>query len=181
MNQIRPLYISTGKVAEGKRRYYPRKDIERKIWRKIRQGENILLAAPRRTGKSSILKHIEKHPEQGFIVKYKAVQSIDSINEFFKHLYILLLEDDLVFKHYQRYLKKAAGSLKKLISKIRAIHLEGIEISPDEKIDYYHEFKTLLKLLPKDIGTIVLLIDEFPDAVKNIGNGYPNRCPFFYN
>ena len=165
---MEPLYISTGKVADGEDRYFPRKQIEQKIWRKIKQGENLLLAAPRRTGKSSILKFIEKHPEPNYLIKYKSVQSIDSTNEFFKHLYILLLEDDLVFAHYKRYLNKAANTLKKFISRIRGISLEGVEISPDEKIDYHHEFCTLLGMLPEDMGTLVFLIDEFPDAVKNI-------------
>lgn len=168
MNTTRPLYISTGKVADGEKRYFPRKEIERKIWTKLKQGENLLLAAPRRTGKSSILKHIEKNPEPGFIVKYKAVQSIDSTNEFFKSLYLLLLEDDKVFYHYQRYLKKAAGALKKIVSRIRTIKVDGIEISQDTRIDYRHEFTTLLNMLPRDLGTIILLVDEFPDAVKNI-------------
>ena len=168
MNTTRPLYISTGKVADGEQRYFPREEIERKIWAKLKLGENLLLAAPRRTGKSSILKHIEKNPEPGFIVKYKAVQSIDSTNEFFKSLYLLLLEDDKVFHHYQRYLKKAAGALKKIVSRIRTIKVDGIEISQDTKIDYRHEFTTLLNMLPRDLGTIILLIDEFPDAVKNI-------------
>ncbi|MBU0969564.1 MAG: hypothetical protein KKC20_02900 [Proteobacteria bacterium] len=144
-----PLFISTGKPADGQDRYFTRENIEKKIWSKVKLGENLLLAAPRRTGKSSILKHLEKHPQTGYAIKYKSVQSIDSINEYFKHLYLLLLEEDAVFSHYERYVQKATGALKKIISRIRAIRLEGIEINPDEKIDYYHECSILLKMLPE--------------------------------
>ena len=53
---MRPLLMSTGRAADGKDTYFQRKSIETKIWTKIKQGEDLLLAAPRRTGKSSILK-----------------------------------------------------------------------------------------------------------------------------
>lgn len=168
MPTLRPLFISTGKVADGEDRYFPRSAIQTKIWDKLVQGENLLLAAPRRTGKSSILKYLEKHPRPGFRLKYKAVQSIDTGNEFFKHLFILLLEDDRIFSHYQRYLKKASATLQSLISRIRGIHIEGIEMGPETPTDYYAELISLLKTIPKDTGTIVFLLDEFPDAIKNI-------------
>ncbi|MCD4655168.1 hypothetical protein K8T06_14700, partial [bacterium] len=60
--KLKPLFLSTGKAADGKHRYYKRKSIERKIWSKIKQGEDLLLAAPRRSGKSSILKYLERNP-----------------------------------------------------------------------------------------------------------------------
>jgi len=170
---MNPLSISEGRVADGLDRYFNRDKIEKEIWRKIKQGENILLTAPRRTGKSSILKYLEQVPKTGYTVKYKSVQSVDSINEYFKHLYILLLEEDAVYSHYQRYVKKAAGGLKKIISRIRSISLEGVEIDPNEKIDYFHECKILLKMIPKEADALLLLIDEFPDAVKNIADINP--------
>jgi hypothetical protein len=43
-----PLYISTGKVADGRDRYFGREKIENRIISKIRQKENILLAAHRK-------------------------------------------------------------------------------------------------------------------------------------
>ncbi len=167
---MKPLTISIGNPAHGKDKYFKREKIEAKIWLKIKQKENLLLAAPRRTGKSSILKNLEQNPEKGYLIKYKAVQSVDSINEYFKQIYLLLIEDDTIFNSYEKYYNQTKGGLKKFISRIRGISIKGITIDPNESIDYYNECKILLKTLPKDFNTLLLLIDEFPDAVKNISN-----------
>jgi uncharacterized protein len=169
---MKPLSLSPGgSPATGKDKYFERIKIETKIWLKIKQKANILLAAPRRTGKSSILKNLERNPEKGYLIKYKAVQSVDTINEYFKQIYKMLLEDDVIFGFYERHYQKAKGTLKSFISRIRGISLDGIEIDPKEHVDYYNECEILLKTLPENFNTILLLIDEFPDAVKNISNG----------
>jgi uncharacterized protein len=167
---MEPLSISTGRAADGKDKYFERKDIEAKIWSKINQGEDLLLAAPRRTGKSSILKYLERNPRIGYLIKYKSVQSVDNTNEYFKQIYKLLLEDNSIFNFYEMHYQKAKGAVKSFISKIRGLKADGIEIDPEERIDYYSECKTLLKTLPKDFDTVLLLIDEFPDAVRSISN-----------
>ena len=172
---MKPLLISTGRAADGKDKYFERKSIETKIWSKIKQKENLLLAAPRRTGKSSILKNLERNPLSGYLIKYKAVQSVDSINEYFKQIYMLLLEDDSIFKFYERHYKKAIGTVKKICSRIRGISVDGIEIDPGERVDYYNECEILLKTLPEGFDTLLILIDEFPDAVKNISNDDKNE------
>ena len=75
---MEPLIICTGRAAVGEDRYLRREPVESKIWSKIKRGEDVLLAAPRRSGKSSILKYLEKNPQQGYLVKYKSVQSVDT-------------------------------------------------------------------------------------------------------
>ncbi len=165
---MKPLAISTGRAADGKDTYFGRQNIEEKIWAKIGQKEDLLLAAPRRTGKSSILKYLERNPRDGYSVKYKSVQSVDSINEYFKQIYKLLLEDDSIFSVYEQNFNKAKGAVKSFISRIRGISIDGIEINPEEHVDYVHECESLLKTLPPDFDTLLFLIDEFPDAVKNI-------------
>jgi hypothetical protein len=170
MEPLKPLMISTGRAADGKDKYFERPNIENRIWSKIKQKEHLLLAAPRRTGKSSILKNLERNPQGNYLVKYKAVQSVDSTNEYFKQLYKMLLEDNSIFGFCDSYFKKAKGAVKSFISRVRGLSTEGIEIDPNEHVDYYLECEHLLKALPKEFDTILLLIDEFPDVVRNISN-----------
>ncbi len=167
---MEPLSISTGGPADGEDKYFRRTNIEKKIWSKIEQGEDLLLTAPRRTGKSSILKYLERNPPNGYIIKYKSVQSVDSINEYFKQLFKLLLSDDSIFNFVERYYIKTKGALKGFILKIRGISTNGITIDPEERVDYYNECKLLLKTLPNKFDTLIFLIDEFPDAVRNISS-----------
>ena len=93
MPNLKPLKSSIGQPAEGEDKFFPRDAIVRKIFRKLDGGENLLLSAPRRIGKSSILKHMEENPQENQIIKYIAIQSIDSQEEFFKKLYNELIED----------------------------------------------------------------------------------------
>ena len=172
---MEPLSISTGKPADGKDSYFQRPKIEADIWSKINRKEHVLLAAPRRTGKSSILKNLERNPETGYLIKYKSVQHIDSANEFFKQIYKLLLEDDSIFRVCERHLKKSKGAVTKFISRIREISFDGMTIDPEERVDYHNECEKLLKTLPDHFDTLVLLIDEFPDAVKNISTDDKNK------
>lgn len=173
---MEPLTISTGRAADGKDKYFERTTIENKIWAKIKQKEHLILAAPRRTGKSSILKNLERNPPKDYVIKYKSVQSVDSINEYFKQLYKLLLEDDSIFGFYGSHFKKAKGAVKRFISRVRGLSTEGIDIDPNEHVDYYLECEHLLKAIPDTFDTILLLIDEFPDAVRNISNLYQNEA-----
>ncbi|MCD4652771.1 hypothetical protein K8T06_02430, partial [bacterium] len=97
----------------------------------------------------------------------------DSINEYFKQIYGLFLKDDSIFGSYRNYYEKTKGVLKHFISRIRGLSVDGIKIDPEERVYYYRECRNLLKILPEDFNTILFLIDEFPDAVKNISRDDP--------
>jgi uncharacterized protein len=102
------LKITTGSPAEGEDKYFPRPKITEKIWRKIETGEHLQLTAPRRVGKTSILKQLARQPRTGYIVKYIIVQSVDRENEFYKLLFNELVEDPDIFGYMEGYLRKAS-------------------------------------------------------------------------
>ncbi len=53
--------ITTGAMATGPN-FYDRREVIERIWNKAGEGKNLLLRAPRRYGKSSLLDHISKNP-----------------------------------------------------------------------------------------------------------------------
>ena len=165
---IQALSISTGQAADGENKFFPRKKITDRIWRKLDRGEDLLIVAPRRVGKSSILRYIERNPNDGYFVKYISIMSVDSSNGFFKKLFTSLLEDDEIYGFAKGYLTNARKIIKNFGKKIRSIGFEGIELDANEQIDYYTETIELLKSLPKKTKKIVFLLDEFPDTVLNI-------------
>ena len=167
MNDLRPLKSSLGQPAEGEKKYFPREKIVKKILRKLDAGENILISAPRRIGKSSILKHIARNQEDNQIIKYMIVQSVNSQEEFFKKLFNELIEDKEIFEGVNGYLKKATSTVKGYARRINGISLDGITINPDEVINYYEECIKLISSF-KTYKKIIIFIDEFPDAVNNI-------------
>lgn len=169
MKELEPLYPSIGQPAEGITRYFSRDRIVNKIFRKLKDGENLLLSAPRRIGKSTILKYIENNPKANQIIKYIIVQSIDSSEEFFKKLYNELVGDKEIFDGIEGYWTRTSSLVKQYASRITGFTIDGsVEVGEEDTINYYKECMLLIKYFDKKEKKIILFIDEFPDAVNNI-------------
>ncbi len=169
MNKLRPLKSSLGQPAEGADKYFLREKIIKKILRQLNKGENLLLSAPRRIGKSSILKHIKKNPQDNQIILYIAVQSVDSSEEFFKKLFNELIKNKEVFEGISGYFSKTTSHLRLYAKRITGFSLTGsVKINPDENIDYYTECTRLFEDFDKNHKELIIFIDEFPDTLNNI-------------
>jgi len=167
MSSLKPLKSSLGQPAEGESKFFARKKITDKILRKLSNGENLLLSAPRRIGKSSILKDIVRNQIDNEIIKYMIVQSVNSQEEFFKKLFNELLEDTEILEGVGSYLAKTSATLRSYVSRISGISLDGITLNPEEVINYYEECIKLISSFKTD-KKIIIFIDEFPDALNNI-------------
>ncbi|HEX3384687.1 MAG TPA: hypothetical protein VHS53_05850, partial [Mucilaginibacter sp.] len=72
---------SLGNPARGDAFFERAKEV-RKIYRVLSGGTSIYLSAPRRVGKTSILKYLEESPEENYHFIYVITESIDSSNDF---------------------------------------------------------------------------------------------------
>ncbi len=162
------IRITTGSPAEGAEKYFPRPAITERIWRKIANGEHLQLTAPRRVGKTSILKHLVQQPQPGYLVKYIIVQSVDRENEFYKLLFNELVEDKRIFGQLTGYLRQASTMVKDYINRISTIGTNEIAFDPSATLNYEVELKNLIRAIDDGCEKIILEIDEFPHAVENI-------------
>jgi hypothetical protein len=137
--------------------------------RRLDLGENLLLSAPRRIGKSSILKHIKKNQQPGQIILYLSVMSVQSSDEFFKQLFDELIKNKAIFVGIKGYWAKCSSLLKQNASRISNISIKGdITLNASESIDYYSECRALFEAFSQKDDKIVVFIDELPDALNNI-------------
>jgi hypothetical protein len=162
------LRITTGISAEGEDKYFPRPAITEKIWRKIENGEHLQLTAPRRVGKTSILKHLFREPRKGYLVKYLIVQSVDRENEFYKLLFNELIEDKKIFGQLEGYFRQASKVVKDYLNRISAIGTNEVTFDHSASLDYESELKNLIRAIDDGGEKIILEVDEFPHAVENI-------------
>ncbi|MCJ8269900.1 MAG: hypothetical protein MJK04_10920, partial [Psychrosphaera sp.] len=117
MDNLTPLKSIMGPPAEGEDKYFARDKIVKKILRRLNLGENLLLSAPRRIGKSTILKHIQKNPQPDQIILYMAVMSVDSSEEFFKKLFNELIKNEAIFSGIQGFITRSSNSVKQYVSR----------------------------------------------------------------
>ena len=144
--------------------FFDRKNELLSIWDAIESGSNILLAAPRRVGKTSIMLHMQDSPLENYIVMYIDTESADSENEFWQKIFNALQEEDFINK-----LKSHAKTwVSKLLNiKIKKISASGVEFGDGKILDYSLAFEELVKDLDID-KKLIIMVDEFAQTVENI-------------
>lgn len=155
--------IITGPPATGLY-YFHRPEIVNTIILKLKKGSHILIAAPRRVGKTSIMQYMETHPEAGYKMIFRNIQSVSSEQEFYKILYELIISSLSSLTQFRAWLKKYIKS-KKIIE----IDITGNIKIDDKNIDYLYEIKhEIIPFLEKNNETIVLILDELPEVLHNL-------------
>lgn len=151
----------TGGTAEGNR-YFPRTSIEEAMWREIDKGNHIRFNAPRRSGKTSVMKAIAKNPPSGYRCIYQNISSDDTAQEFYARLLHLLLKE---LSGIQAFKAKFTHWITE--HGISEVGTTGLKISQKDG-DNKQRFLALLPELKETDIKIVLLLDEFPDVIHGI-------------
>jgi len=156
--------------------FYPRNSIINKIYRRLESGNNLYLAAPRRSGKTSIMRALEDHPHQGFMFSYINVEDCSNVEDYFR-----LLSEELEKIAIEGKMailgEKAKSVFGAFLEKVKKIKIAGFELetTATTKLPGYVEaFEELLIKLDSEKVTIVIMVDEFPVAVENIAKAHGN-------
>ncbi len=158
-----------GFPAEGEN-FYNRPKIINTIHRRV-QNDNLFMAAPRRSGKTSIMKYLQQNPQEGFHFIYATCEEIYHAEDFYKTLLEVVLNSDAV-KRITKFSAKSKGVIESVVENIKKIGIFGVELelqSKKSEFAYYEQFKELCSKLNESEEQIVIMIDEFPSAVENIG------------
>ncbi len=160
--------ITTDFVVGGVARnddYYFHKSFIDDIWNSLKK-DNVLLLAPRRTGKTSIMYYMLDHPGKGYKVIHLNVEDLGRPAEFFLSLI------DAIKEHQPEYLKKLTSSwilFKDIGSRIDEIGFLDFKIKLRKATDWERRWKELAQqLLEKVIAVdepVLFIIDEFPDML----------------
>ena len=163
---------SLGNPARGEA-FYPRETEVRKIYRVLDKGTSIYLSAPRRVGKTSILKHIEEFPQEGYFFVYVITESVDSENEFFKVIFEALIRSEAIGKLSKLY-DSIKGGIESVLGRVKTVY--NVEIREKGETDYFQILTDLFENIKPEFGHVVFLIDEFPQTIQNILNREGNEA-----
>ncbi len=155
----------TGPPAEGEN-YFRRVYINNEFWREISKGSHILFTAPRRVGKTSIMKDLVANPQHNFLCIYENVESDNTGKLFYKRLYFLVLNRIGTIEKSKKLILKWLKSRG-----IKEINIKDGSITfKEKKLDYKEELLHLITKLPNIDQRIVLFLDEFPEVISAINN-----------
>lgn len=165
------MKLSIGKTATGEN-FFLRNDIVAEIYEALNEGSNLLLSAPRRVGKTSIIQFIKDNPINEYYCVYVDTEDVSDSQAFFK----VLLKAIFDIENKNRFLKsieKTGKKIKGFLSNIDNVDFGGIfSIDFNEKqsetIDFYEKFKEFLEKVDLDNRKILLMIDEFPVTIEHI-------------
>jgi AAA+ ATPase superfamily predicted ATPase len=164
-------FMSTGIVVTGDK-YFSRPKDEKRLWRQIEQGSHVLLLAPRRVGKTSLIAHIKNNPKPGYAVVYVFVQACDSEQTFYEKLLREIYRSD----HVKRFdkIKNAFIEKAKNINFSLALSPTNIDLDLNgkevKKTIITHEVirDLLYESLKNGSDTVIIAIDEFPDVLERV-------------
>ncbi|MBM3855000.1 MAG: hypothetical protein FJ399_17905 [Verrucomicrobia bacterium] len=139
------------------------------LWRQL-DGNNVLLLAPRRFGKSGVMRHILLRPQNGFLPIYLNVEDVDSPEEFVWRITRALLLHD----RWRAFLAKARHAPRKLQAWFQDT-FDEIEFS-DAKVtfkasvaeDWREVARRLLASLETAPERAIILLDELPSMLERL-------------
>ncbi len=154
--------IIVGNAARGSY-YYPRTNIVAKIWEELAKGNNVLMAAPRRVGKSSVMLDMAENCPKGYHCIFENIQGINSEEEFYQRFYGLIIK-------CLSPVQKSFAWLTQIFKehKIEEFSLGGNVSIGDAKVNYLAEINSLLQKLNNKELKVILFIDELPEVLHNL-------------
>lgn len=167
MNEERTRNIP-GNVPEPDE-LYGRQALLDHLWGSLR-GNNVLLLAPRRFGKTGVMAHVLKRPRDGYLPLYFDLEDVDSPEEFvFRLAHQVLAQDGL------RSLLQRARALPTAVrvwvkDTFDELEFEGARVKFRQAIreDWRGQARRLLIELEKATPTLVFILDELPAMLDKV-------------
>lgn len=156
MTTIQKIPIKPGPPVENEAFYGRKKELKYAWEQYILNGISLLLSAPRRVGKSSFAKRMQKKAkENGWKTLYLDLQGISTEKEF-----VRLFKETLQKEKWWKNAKSKIGdSIIKLFESIDEVEVAGNTISISPEI-WRNDTYSKIKLLIESTDDILIVIDE---------------------
>lgn len=153
----------TGDAVSGES-YLRRPKINELFWSFIEKDSDVLFVAPRRVGKTSIMKDLAANAPANYFCIYRNIEGANTKNLFYKRIFEMLIQR-------LTRTKKNSVLFTSWISKydIKKIGADGVEIGNNPK-NYQKEVLGLLNDVAKTGLTVILFVDEFVEVILNLRN-----------
>ena len=170
----------TGSPARGDDFHFRRSFLE-DLWDSLKK-EHVLLLAPRRMGKTSVMLRLQDEPRQGRLVVFLNVEEINTPAEFCQGL-ITALHDQHP-EYLRQTLAQAWQFLSGIVDGIDALELYKFKIAlrksdPDWGSNWMIKAEELIGSMRRAQQPLLLVLDAVPDMILNMQKQAPDKLETF--
>ena len=157
--------IRTGSYATGAN-FYNRQGQLKDIWAKLEQGKNLILQAPRRYGKSSLLNHMVDNPSSGWNAFFVDLEGAKSSQDFAELILWAIMRSKYSDTCLPRHLSSYRMGTISESSKLEIVREERHRIGEDWK-GYTEGLFTAMAPKTQDTRSL-LILDEFSWLIEDM-------------
>ena len=140
------------------------------IWQMLERGAHVLMTAPRRVGKTSLMRELERDPRDGWIVAYADVEACTEPGGVIAEILGEIAEKEEFKKRYRDEMSDLFGKISERVSSISVATLKA-EIRSAVKSNWKREaekFRNLLRSSTLNDRKLLIIIDELPIPINNM-------------
>jgi len=135
------------------------------IWKTLNTG-SVLLSAPRRFGKTSIMLSLVDRPKEGWHAHFLDVEWVSGPGDF-----VAEITATLIARYGSKELLRKVGKIAgRALDRIKEVEVINVKLALRESLqdEWQDKGKALIKLLTGIEQQIILIVDELPLLVLNI-------------
>ncbi|MDY7018877.1 MAG: ATP-binding protein [Chloroflexota bacterium] len=161
MNELRSV---VGAPVRGTDLWNRKNEIE-KIWNALER-DHILLVAPRRFGKTSLMLRLKDEPRENYRVFYLDTEWIKGASDFISEIAAELLND----KGICQVFKQIGGFFNTILGQVKEIQIAEVKLALRDKLakDWQEKGREFIFHLKDVEGNVVVIVDEFPLMIERI-------------
>lgn len=162
-----PSFI-LGNIAKGED-FWNRKDEIVNIWKALEK-DNVLLKAPRRFGKTSIMYNLYEYPNPNYSVFFLDTEKLTDPEEFITSIVSSMLEKSPFRKLFKSFSKGMNDLLSRFEISFKPEEMPEMRMKIRESLkkDWKEEGRNLIGYLKNYKEKILFILDELPELIKNI-------------
>lgn len=146
--------------------FFFRREFIADLWDSLKK-DHILLIAPRRMGKSSVMDYMLHNPKQGMLPIHLNVEDINNPGDFLLKLIGAIREHQEHF--FQKTLTQTWQLVKNVWDKVESVSISDFQVTLRKSDDWKNKWKPrgeeLIEILEKSEKKFLIIVDEFPDMI----------------
>ncbi len=169
-----------GQVVEPEDLFF-RAEFIAELWEKLER-QHVILTAPRRTGKTSVMTALLKNPQSEWLVLYLNVQDTSNPADFY-----LRLLDEFNTRNptaFKQLFTQGKSFIKEAINTIESVEFSSLKVAVRERDTHLenqwrNRLDELLGRIRKTDLHVLVILDELPDMLLAMKRNDPTRVKDF--